>query len=189
MAYLVYDPSLYAIIKAEVTVAVRDGLPGLETRLEECPRLAALYDEVLRLTASSASIRTVESDTPLRNVVLSAGGKVLMPFRQLHFNKEVFGSNVNEFDAERFLRDKSLGKSSSFRPFGGGATYCPGRYVAKREVMVFIALAMSQFDDIRLAEKEQSAFPKLDTRTPSLGIMMPMAGEDVQVLVRKRGPA
>ena len=109
-----------------------------------------------------------------------------MPFRQLHFNKDIFGSNADEFDAERFLRDKSLGKSSSFRPFGGGATYCPGRYVAKREVMVFIALAMSRFD-IGLAEKEQSAFPKLDTRTPSLGIMMPMAGEDVQVVVRKRG--
>ena len=167
-------------------MAARDGLPGLETRLEKCPRLAALYGEVLRLTASSASIRTVESDTPLRNVVPSAGGKVLMPFRQLHFNKDVFGSNADEFDSERFLRDKSLGKSSSFRPFGGGATYCPGRYVAKREVMVFIALAMSQFD-IRLAEKERSKFPKLDTRTPSLGVMMPMTGEDVQVVVRKRG--
>ena len=53
--------------------------------------------------------------------------------------------------------------------------------------MVFIALVMSRFD-IRLAEKEQATFPKLDTRTPSLGVMMPMAGEDVQVVVRKRGP-
>ncbi|KAK0516257.1 hypothetical protein JMJ35_000860 [Cladonia borealis] len=185
MAYLVHDSLLYAAIKAEVTVAVGGGLLRLETRLDECPRLAALYDEVLRLTASSASIRTVESDTTLRNVVLSAGGKVLLPFRQLHFNEKVFGNNVDECDAERFLRDKDLSNSSSFRPFGGGSTYCPGRYVARREVMVFIALAMSRFDDIMLAENELFAFPKLDTKTPSLGIMMPMIGEDVQVVVRK----
>ena len=182
MAYLVNDSLLYEAIKAEVTVAVHGGLLGLEDR---CPRLAALYDEVLRLTASSASIRTVESDTTLRNVVLSAGGKVLLPFRQLHFDEKVFGNNVDECDAERFLRDKNLGNSPSFRPFGGGSTYCPGRYVAKREVMAFIALAMSRFDDIMLAENEHFAFPKLDTKTPSLGIMMPMIGEDVQVVVRK----
>lgn len=189
MAYLVYDRSLFAAIKSEIMVAVRGGLPHLETRLDECPRLVALFNEVLRLTASSASIRTVKTDTPLRNVVLSAGGKVLLPFRQLHFDEKTFGNNVDECDAERFLRDKSLNNSPSFRPFGGGSTYCPGRYVAKREVMVFIALAMSRFDDIMLAKNEHSAFPKLDTKTPSLGIMMPMVGEDVQVVVRRHKSA
>ena len=186
MAYLVFDPKLYAAIKLEIRMAVRDGSPGLETRLEECPQLVALYNEVLRLTTASASIRTVESATPLGNVTLRAGGKVLLPFRQLHFNSEVFGANVHNFDPERFLRDKNLSKSPSFRPFGGGSTYCPGRYVARREVLVFIALAMYRFD-IKLAGMEGLAFPKLDTKKPSLGIMMPRAGEDVQVIIERAG--
>ena len=186
MAYLLFNPSLYATIKAEIRSAVRDGEPGLESRLDQCPRLMALYNEVLRLTTASASIRTVEAATPLGNVTLSAGGKVLLPFRQLHFNKNIFGDNADDFDAERFLRDESLNKSPSFRPFGGGSTYCPGRHVAKREVLVFVALALNRFDDISLAAKTQSTFPKLDTKKPSLGIMTPLTGEDVQLIVRRR---
>ena len=184
MAYLVFEPSLYSTIKAEIDLASPDSLAGLETRLEGCPRLMALYNEVLRLTTSSASVRTVESDTPLRHVTLSAGGKVLLPFRQLHFDEEVFGSNAEDFDPERFLRNQNLSKSPSFRPFGGGSTYCPGRYVARREVLGFISLVLSRFR-ITLAGAGKAVFPKLDTKTPSLGIMMPVAGEDVQLIVRQ----
>lgn len=187
MAYLLFNPSLHAEIQAEIRSAIGGGEPGLESRLEQCPRLIALYNEVLRLTTASASIRTVESATPLGEFTLRAGGKVLLPFRQLHFNKEVFGDNADEFDPERFLKDGSLSRSPSFRPFGGGSTYCPGRYVAKREVLVFIALALCRFDSISLASNEETEFPKLDTKKPSLGIMMPIAGDDVQVLVRRLG--
>jgi cytochrome P450 len=183
MAYLLFDPLLFAAIKTEIKSARCDSLPGLESRLEECPRLMAFYEEVLRLTTASASIRTIEADTCLGNFTLRAGGKVLLPFRQLHFNEKVFGENAGAFDPERFLKNKNLSKSPSFRPFGGGITYCPGRYVARREVLVFIALALHQFDDIRLTQGEQSVFPRLDTKKPSLGIMMPMAGEDVRVTV------
>lgn len=137
MAYLIFNPSLLVAIKAEISSADCDRLVGLESRLEACPHLIALYYEVLRLTTASASVRTIESATPLGNVTLRAGGKVLLPFRQLHFNEMVFGENASKFDAERFLRNKSLSKSMSFRPFGGGSTYCPGRYVARREVLVF----------------------------------------------------
>jgi cytochrome P450 len=166
MAYLLFNPSLFATIKIEIRSAECDHLSGLETRLEGCPRLMAFYDGVLRLTTASASIRTIESTTTLGNVTLRPGGKVLLPFRQLHFNEKVFGSNADEFDPERFLRNKDLSKSSSFRPFGGGSTYCPGRYVARREVLVFIALAVCRFDDISLAGGEQPVFPRLDKKKP-----------------------
>ena len=66
----------------------------------------ALYNEFLRLTTASASIRTVKSATAPGEVILRVGGKVLLPFRQLHFNKEIFGDNADDFDPERFLRDE-----------------------------------------------------------------------------------
>lgn len=184
MAYLLFDPSLYNTIKAEIDRAVSQGASGLEARLDECPRLISIYYEVLRLTSSSASIRTVEAPTPLGRYVLPSNTKVLLPFRQLHFNEDAFGGNTHEFDPERFLRDPSLSKSPSFRPFGGGSTYCPGRHVARREVLVFIAFAMSRFE-LRLDLENDAVFPKLDTKKPSLGMMMPVAGQDVRVRVSK----
>ena len=184
MAYLLFDPTLYANIKAEIAPAVTAGVQGLDSRLGECPRLMALYNEILRLTTASASVRTVESDTPVRDVILRKGGKVLLPFRQLHFNEKVFGSDVNRFDPARFLKDQKLQKNSSFRPFGGGTTYCPGRYLAQREVLVFIALSMFRFESLNLAAEGQQAFPVLDTKKPCLGIMTPVAGQDVEVVIR-----
>lgn len=182
---MLFDPTLYASIKAEITPAVTAGVHGLESRLGECPKMMALYNEILRLTTASASVRTVESDTPLGGVILRKGGKVLLPFRQLHFNEKVFGSNVDQFDPARFLGDGNLQKISSFRPFGGGTTYCPGHYVAQREVLVFIALTMFRFKSISLAEQAQQAFPELDTKKPCLGIMTPVAGQDVQITMQK----
>lgn len=185
LAYILFNPSVYKAIQEEVDMAMSDGMPDLVSRLEQSPHLMSLYHEVLRLTTASASIRTVESATPLGRYVLRPGAKVLLPFRQLHFNEDVFGVNAAGFDSERFLRDESLSKSSSFRPFGGGSTYCPGRYVARWEVLTFIALAMSRFH-LSLQDANQAVFPQLDTKKPSLGIMMPLAGQDVRMSVKKR---
>ncbi|KAL8965513.1 MAG: hypothetical protein Q9183_003814 [Haloplaca sp. 2 TL-2023] len=186
MAYMIFDASLYAAIKAEVEPIVTAGTTKLETRIGECPRLIALFNEVLRLTTASASIRTVESDTPLGDKVLRKGGKVLLPFRQLHFNQDIFGSNTGGLEPERFLKNTKLHNSSSFRPFGGGSTYCPGRYVARWEVLTFVALALCRFGGISLASAETHMFPELDTKKPCLGIMTPIPGQDIRVMVRKK---
>ncbi|KAL8924457.1 MAG: hypothetical protein Q9208_004065 [Pyrenodesmia sp. 3 TL-2023] len=186
MAYMVFDASLYAAIKAEVEPIVTAGMTRLETRIDECPRLIALFNEVLRLTTASASIRTVESDTTLGDRVLRKGGKVLLPFRQLHFNQDIFGSNTGGFEPERFLKNKKLHNNPSFRPFGGGSTYCPGRYVARWEVLTFVSLALCRFDSISLASAETQTFPELDTKKPCLGIMTPIPGRDVCAIVRKK---
>ena len=188
MAHLLFDHELFEAIRLECDQVRPTELSGLETRLEKCPRLMALYYEVLRLTTSSTSIRTVEAPTPLGRYTLPSGAKILLPLRQLHFDKKVFGENAHSFDAERFLRNPSLSSSPSFRPFGGGTTYCPGRYVARYEVLAFIALAISRFELCLSSSKEQQAlFPKIDTKKPTLGMMMPVAEQDLWVHAHERG--
>ncbi|KAL8720936.1 MAG: hypothetical protein Q9181_007815 [Wetmoreana brouardii] len=140
MAYIVDDRTLLTPIHGEVDPAVSQGLAGLESRLENCPRLVAVHHEVLHLHTASASVRSVAAPTNLGDVVLAPGAKVLLPYRQLHFEASVFGPNVDAFEAERFLAKSDLSKSPSFRPFGGGTTYCPGRHVARRELLTFAAL-------------------------------------------------
>ena len=149
--------------------------------MEECLSLIALYYGVSRLATALASLRTTDSTTSLGSVTLRAGGKVLLPFCQKHFNEMVLGDNADRFDAERLLRDKNLSESMSFCPFDDGFAYCPGRNLARREVLVFIVLTVQRFD-IRLQQQISS---KLDTMTPSAGIMMPMAGENVRVMLRR----
>ena len=190
---MLHDEVLLASIRNETVPVVNAGLPGLETRLEHCPRLDSVYNEVLRLTASSSSVRTVLSKTEIGGKQLRKGTKVLVPYRQLHFNEEVWGQDAKTFNPDRFLKDKDLIRSSCFRPFGGGTTYCPGRFLAKREVMTFIALALYRFDialaanpatSARMNERTKPTFPHLEEQKPCLGIMGPAKDHDVWLKVR-----
>jgi len=158
----------------------------LEILLEKCPVINSLYEENLRFCNAPIGARQVVTPFVLGGKLLRPGKTLLMPYRQLHFNEEVFGNTAGKFDAKRFLNDKSLLKSTSYRPFGGGSTLCPGRFIAKREVLMFVALVLFRFD-ISLAEKKDRRvpkFPKQDVSIPSGGIMGPLPGEDVILRLR-----
>ena len=189
MAYILYDPRLLAILRDEISPAVSENTPGLEYRLEqECPRLRAVYHEVLRLTASSSTVRGIQCRTEIGDRILAAGANILIPYRQLHLNPEIFGKNADQFDPERFLRNKTLSKNPSFRPFGGGRTYCPGRYLAEREILTFVALALHRFE-IGITTRKfcgEIRFPRIDREKFCLGIMEPMKGEDLIIDVTRR---
>ena len=104
------------------------------------------------------------------------------------FDRGVFGEDAEAFNPSRFLNDGKLNNSLSFRPFGGGATYCPGRFLAKAEVLTFVALVICRFD-LELAgnEGEEASMPRMEIRRPCLGIMGPEKGGDVLLKVRPVG--
>lgn len=193
LAYALHDESLLASIRDEIGPMVNEGLTGLEFRLEHYARLGSVYNEVLRLTAPSSSIDTVLSTTEIRSKQLRRGTKVLMPYRQLHFNEDMWWTDAKAFDPESFLKNNYLARSSSFRPFGCSTTYCPGRFLAKREVMTFVALTLPRFD-ITLAanpalpaskdKPTKPAFPRLEEMNPCLGIMGPAKDHNVFLKVR-----
>ena len=193
LARLLHDRDLLHTIRSEVTPAVQMGTGDLESRLELCPRLEALSNEVIRLTLSSSSVRNVVAPTEIGGKILRPGRKILMPLRQLHFNRDAYGDTVNQFDPERFLKNKSLAQSSNFRPFGGGTTYCPGRFLGRREVITFVALFLCRFE-VDLAEPDDrpnlrgkrlsGEFPRVEEAKPCLGIMGPVKDDDVYVSVR-----
>ena len=157
--------------------------------LESCVRLNCLFDEVLRMTNSSSSVRSVVSDTVIGDSVLRTGTKVLIPYRQLHFDEAVFGTDANQFDSERFLRRKGLHASPSYRPFGGGSTYCPGRFIARQEVVAFVACVLERFEMEVLREENDgiaNKFPRLEEMKPCLGVMGPVQGGDLFVRIQRR---
>ncbi|MCJ1268396.1 hypothetical protein MMC22_008284 [Lobaria immixta] len=89
--------------------------------------------------------------------------------------------DAQEFKLIRFLgvANAGLAKGKSYRPFGGGSTYCPGRFGAKQEVFMFVATVLARFDISTVATaikdtkglekgrgvKEGQAFPRLDHKS------------------------
>ncbi|KAJ2999271.1 hypothetical protein NUW58_g45 [Xylaria curta] len=183
LAYLLYDNDLFMSIKCETEAAWHSGKLDIKHLCANCPNLEAVFYEALRLNGGAMVSRVVLEQTTIGGKILKAGDSILIPSRQLHTNERVWGEDVREFNAKRFLKNKALARHSSFRPFGGGLTYCPGRVLAKEEVYGFIAILMHRFD-MRLALAEDGSkppFPVLNDSVPALGITGPLIGANVLV--------
>ena len=193
ITYIIFDPELLATLRAETSLAYQHGNLNLSHLMEKCPRLDAVYWETLRIVNGALSARKIVAPTPMGSKVLRRGNTILIPFRQLHYNKAVFGDDPARFDPERFLKEKKLKVSSTFKPFGGGLIYCPGRFLAMQVLLVFVALVINRFD-IELAEDglqdvkpcRPQTFPKLDESTPALGVNGPIKGSDVYIKLGRR---
>ncbi|KAH8654972.1 cytochrome P450 [Tricladium varicosporioides] len=188
MAYLLQDPGLCSEVQNEVKPFVTNSTSPneLSDSLDQCSKLVSVYQETLRVVTSSISIRNIVKPLKLGGELLRPGSRVLIPYRQILMDEEVFGSDAAYFNPNRFLNDKFLAKCPSFRPFGSGTTHCPGRFLAQKEVLTFVALAVSRFDVQKAKELgEKNAFPRLEVKKPCLGIMAPVKGDDVRVTVRQ----
>lgn len=187
MAYLLETPDLYAEVRNEVRPLFVDAASPneLSDMLDRCPKLISVYQETLRVVTSSVSVRNVVKPLELGGRLLWPGSRVLIPYRQILMNDDVFGPDAARFNPERFLKNPSLAKNLSFRPFGSGTTHCPGRFLAQKEVLTFIAVALGRFDVHKSIEgSRRYFFPRLELKKPCLGIMAPIKGDDVEVLVR-----
>lgn len=191
-----YDQNILQLVKEEVAAGMTDGELNIRFLTEQCPWLEAVYHEVLRLKSGSSLFRDVTEDTVVGGKTLKKGNKVMVQYRQLHFNKRIWGENVAEFDPARFIRNKELARSSSFRPFGGGQHLCPGRFLARQVIFAFVALTLSRYE-IKLADgldgkgQTQRAtrvpqFPKADESRPGLGTLSPVKGEEVIIQLAAR---
>lgn len=184
LAHLLTNPSIRDDIRSEVSKA-RQLLnssqltkPYLDHLRSETPRMTAIFHESLRCYSASSSIRLTLAPVAIGKRVIPAESVVLIPFRPLHYDREVFGSDVDLFNPDRFIRDKNLSTSQSFKPFSGGSSYCPGRVLAKMEFVSFVAELLGAYDVEILGE---SRVPRTDEKMPTKGIMMPVEKEDISM--------
>ncbi|KAL8731564.1 MAG: hypothetical protein Q9181_004257, partial [Wetmoreana brouardii] len=192
LAHLLHTRTLLDAIRHETSLGVVDGSVDVGYLVENCPQLDGVYHEVLRLYISNSLMRHVTSPTKIGGKTFREGGLILVPYRLLHLDPHVWGANAAAFDADRFLHNKDLTRSPSYRPFGGGQHLYPGRYLAKRSIYTFIAVVLARFE-IRLAEKTSAVskdgtskdqrikqrFPRAKDLKPGLATLGPRDGEDV----------
>lgn len=184
-AYLCHSPRLLETIREETTPGIVDDVPNVPYLTEKCPRLEAVFLEVLRLVMASSLMRHVTEPTMIGGKVLEDGNNVIVPYRQLHFSEDVWGDDASKFNPDRFLTQKELVRNSSYRPFGGGQHLCPGRFVARHSVFAFVALTLSRYD-VRLDQQASNDFPKADESKPGLGSLCPRKGDEVLLQLMPR---
>ena len=190
LSYILFDKTLFENLRAETRPAFQNGHINLPYLMENCPRLESTYQETLRVVSGALSARKIIAPTRVGGKTLRSGNTIIIPFQQLHYDRSVFGNDPSQFISDRFLKDPNLLKSPNFKPFGGGHNFCPGRFLARQEMLVFVTLVLNRFD-IELATTYSAdgavapqRFPKLDESTPALGVNGPVKGHDVFVNIK-----
>jgi cytochrome P450 len=128
------------------------------------------------------------------------GCMVLIPLRTNQQDPGIYGERPDEFVPDRFLKDFIKTDSSndhaaddgsmrkrgpsikSMRPFGGGATLCPGRHFARHAAVAFVATVVRRFD-IQLVEGQKEAKPV--TSSPVGTVYPPSHEVSVRIQLRK----
>ena len=184
LAYILHDPELYDGLVEEIQPAFDDDAktPNTHYLLERCTRMNAAWDETIHMSAFSASVRHVTEDTVIGGKLLRKGSRLMIPYRQLHFDESVFGSDIHSFKPNRFLEDENLTRGGSWRPFGGGTTQCPGRFAAKQVVVSFVAILLKRFH-VQVDGPQQ--FPEGQLGKPVLGIMASKGELQVRITPRE----
>jgi cytochrome P450 len=182
-----YRPQLKENLKHEVAPAFKNSIqcqPDVEYLLKECPKLNAAFHETMRIHGGASTFRRVVEDTTIAGFEFKAGNDVMMPYRQLHLNKQYWGEEPEKFDIDKFLENPKLASAKTYRPFGGGTTYCPGRHLAQQTALSYLATLVTRYDIQIVGGIGGQAFPEMDDKVPTLGIISPVPGQDVQIQVK-----
>lgn len=119
-----------------------------------CPLLTSTFQEVLRYRSVGTSVRQVMEDTVLDDKwLLKKDCMIQMPSRVIHKDSSIWGSDVDEFNPRRFVKDEPQKTQSgrrpnatAFRAFGGGTTLCPGRHFATNEILAVVTMFIMRYD-------------------------------------------
>ncbi|KAI0400028.1 cytochrome P450 [Xylaria palmicola] len=190
MLYHIYsDTTLLEICRQEVSNIVQSDSNARNIDItnvkSECPTLLSILQEVLRFHGTGISTRMVLEDHLLDGQYLLKKGNMLMiPGPVQHSFREIWGDNVNEFDAQRFVRSSKRQRPNpvAFRGFGGGTVLCPGRHFASTEILAFTALMIMRFDIQPLGGEWK--YPGTEKAPPSASVAPPDVDFDVEMVRR-----
>lgn len=161
---IIKDPSLLQAVRDEVaTVIHSDPETGRlqidHQKLVALPLLQSVFTETLRLRVNFNIMRDVKQPITLDGHAIPGGVMLQAPMQVAHYNDSVWnaagGHPADTFWAERHIRYTEDGTKrtyamaaspASYFPFGGGANICPGRRLAKFEILTTVALVVSRFD-------------------------------------------
>ncbi|MCX4885731.1 cytochrome P450 [Streptomyces sp. NBC_00847] len=147
--YLSRHPGIAARARAEVDAVWGDtAVPGYD-QVAKLRFVRRVLDESLRLWPTApAFAREAREDTVLAgDHPMKRGAWALVLTMMLHRDPEVWGSDAEQFDPDRF--DPKAVRSRAphtFKPFGTGARACIGRQFALHEATLVLGLLLRRYD-------------------------------------------
>ncbi|KAJ9137867.1 hypothetical protein NKR23_g8821 [Pleurostoma richardsiae] len=121
------------------------------TLLASCPLIVSLWMETLRVTSCAVSSRRAVEDTVLEGGhAIHKGSTVNVIVAPMLRDPAIWGPDADDFVPDRFVsRNGETGRlelqplkgvrRKAFLPFGGGASWCPGRHFVTHQVMFSVA--------------------------------------------------
>lgn len=107
-----------------------------------------ILHEVLRLYPPVVFLaRHTTHTTKLGNLSVPAGVEVYVPVLMLHYDKEYWGEDAEEFNPERFAEGVSNASKEgrAYYPFGWGPKICLGKSFAMLEAKLVMVMFLQRF--------------------------------------------
>ena len=172
LAHIASSPSSLSSVRRELSAL---------SAVDDMPYLDSCVHETFRLKSSSMTVRKVTSPVGVTlpgGARLRGGDRVAIFPPLQHMDPRNF-EEPETWKGGRFVDEP--GKKNLVMPFGGGASKCPGRLFALREVKVFIRAVLTEFDVEVVGE-----LPEFDKTRVGLGINGVEKGKDVMCRLRRR---
>jgi cytochrome P450 len=188
------DPNLVEKLRHEAQNIVRKN--GHEATVDisdiegKCQLLTSVYRESFRIHVGSPMIRKPLVDTYVsdgeRSYLLKKDKVVMLRIPAMHHTSEIWGTAIDSFDSERFLKPETeRARKKAFSPFGGGKHLCPGRNFASAEIMG-VALALTLGFEITSAHGDHMKFPNLKATQLTHIFGRTKKGEDLRACISRR---
>ncbi|KAH7884901.1 cytochrome P450 [Phlebopus sp. FC_14] len=174
-------------IRSEYTRGIRDELSAVADSIDDAGGITLSYESLRRATALDSFVREVlrfKGDTlsltreTLRDIRLGdfiiPKGYLVMPMTTLtHLNRDLYGENAAEFNAQRWAEGPPAAMVSlGYLPFGFGRWACPGRILAVTEIKMIVATILA----IATPELEGGKYTVVDplnvTSVPPVGRLL-----------------
>ncbi|OHE97164.1 hypothetical protein CORC01_07605 [Colletotrichum orchidophilum] len=160
---LLRDPELFRAVRDEAHQTLHiDPVTGKRSfdvpKLISMPLMQSIFTECMRLHVSIAISREIVKTTTLQGFRLKKGSMIQAPTNLVHLDEQIWsqeGHAASEFWAERHIKhvtqvEESTGQQTTQRQFvmaGKPSEFFPfGRFFAKQEVLLTIAMLVTKFD-------------------------------------------
>ncbi|KAH7306139.1 cytochrome P450 [Rhexocercosporidium sp. MPI-PUGE-AT-0058] len=180
--YLMQNPKTYQKLTAEIDDAVDRGTLSLPVSYADAlklPYLKACINESMRLHPSVAlpMPRVVsEGGATVSGVYFPEGYHIGINPAVIQYDKEVFGSDAEDFNPNRWLEGDTAKMDRTMLQFGAGTRTCIGRNIALSQIYKLVPHVLRLFT-IRLADPDKDLQTKNYWFNKQIGI---------RVLVKER---
>jgi cytochrome P450 len=153
-------------------------------QLNSCIYMESTITEILRIVTAPLMTRKCQRETQInlqdgRTLTVKPNETVAYFPPVIHLDENLF-PEPNKFIFDRFI-NKNPDSVPGFMPFGGGKSMCPGRFFAKNEMKICLAMLLRHME-YKFVDIETTPKPKPKPQRVGFGVAPPI--HDIPIMYR-----